>query len=152
MPREPVIMVSNCAHLSLIIPNGQMCLECGDDFEESNHIRSITKCAKCKYQTACSRAILDHTTRCNFTVKSSEPPAPYPLDKEWFCICGYSSSEGIFLFSSSPTKKKIRFQTGNDKFRNIVFLMCRQCIGPPFINMRPKERIRKHRRSCNQYG
>lgn len=95
MPREPVIMVSNCAHLTLNIPNGQMCLECGDDFEESNHIRSITKCAKCKYQTACSRAILDHTTHCNFTVKNSEPPAPFPLEKEWFCICGYSSSEGM---------------------------------------------------------
>lgn len=78
-----------------------MCLECGDDFQEANHIRAIQKCSKCKYQTACSRAILEHTTYCNSTT-NSDALAQSPLEKEWFCICGYSSSEGnLFAISFS---------------------------------------------------
>lgn len=75
------------------MPNGQICLECGDDFQESNHIRNVAKCAKCKYQTACSRAILEHISNCNGESNVDTMP-PHPLGSEMFCICGYSSSEG----------------------------------------------------------
>lgn len=75
------------------VENGFRCLECGDDFQEDNHFRNIAKCTKCKYQTACSRAILEHTTNCNGEMNSDTTVA-MPLDAEWYCICGYSSPEG----------------------------------------------------------
>lgn len=81
----------------MCIENGHMCLECGDDFQEGNHLRQLAKCAKCKYQTACSRAILEHTTNCNGET-NADTTVKSPLGAEWFCICGYSSSEGKSLF------------------------------------------------------
>lgn len=75
------------------MPNGQICMECGDDFQESNHIRNVAKCAKCKYQSACSRAILEHISNCNGE-SNVDAMVPCPLGSEMFCICGYSSSEG----------------------------------------------------------
>lgn len=77
----------------MFLANGQICLECGDDFQEDNHIRAITKCTKCKYQTACSRAILQHASNCSVD-SNGETAMACPLDSEMFCICGYSSSDG----------------------------------------------------------
>lgn len=95
-PREAVITVTNLNHVTMYVPNGQICLECGDDFQESNHIRSISKCAKCKFQSACSRAILEHISNCNGET-DLDSIVPCALGKEMFCICGYSSSEGAFF-------------------------------------------------------
>lgn len=94
-PREPITPLSSCSKVVMCIGNGQICLECGDDFEEVDHYRNISKCAKCKFQTACSRAILEHTTNCNgeanmYVMVTSQ------LGDEWFCVCGYSSSEGKY--------------------------------------------------------
>lgn len=96
------------------LPNGYICLECGEDFQvlyptfwakeivfncfsfrlqENNHIRSVSKCAKCKYQSACSRAILEHVSNCNGE-ETTDTTVAYQLGSEMFCICGYSSSEG----------------------------------------------------------
>lgn len=77
----------------MFLPNGQRCLECGDDFQETNHIRSVSKCAKCKYQSACSRAILEHISNCNGE-SNLDAMISCSLGAEMFCICGYSSSEG----------------------------------------------------------
>lgn len=94
-PREAIIPVINLNHVTMYMPNGMICLECGDDFQESNHIRSVSKCAKCKYQSACSRAILEHISNCNGD-ENVDSLIPSPLGCEMFCICGYSSSEGMF--------------------------------------------------------
>lgn len=81
----------------MFLPNGRRCLECGDDFQETNHIRSVSKCAKCKYQSACSRAILDHISNCNGE-SNLDAMISCSLGAEMFCICGYSSSEGNFYY------------------------------------------------------
>lgn len=94
VPREAVTTVQNLNHVTMNLPNGLICLECGDDFQESNHIRSVSKCAKCKYQSACSRAILEHISNCNGE-ESNDTMLPHALGAEFFCICGYSSSEGM---------------------------------------------------------
>lgn len=86
----------------MYIPNGLICLECGDDFQESNHIRSVSKCAKCKYQSACSRAILEHISSCNGE-SNIDTMTACPLGSEMFCICGYSSSEGENTFRTFST-------------------------------------------------
>lgn len=117
MPREPISNVSNCSHITLCIQNGQRCLECDDDFQEDNHLRNIAKCAKCKYQTACSRAILEHTTNCNGEC-SADNTITSPLGNEWFCICGYSSSEGKNKhYINLIVRKIIEMHT----FYNIIF-------------------------------
>lgn len=73
--------------------NGKICLECDEDFQEENHIISQTKCLKCNYETACSRAVLEHAANCTGTSTSEALPSR-SLEKEFYCICGYSSAEG----------------------------------------------------------
>lgn len=112
------------------LPNGYICLECGDDFQENNHIRSVSKCVKCKYHTACSRAILEHISHCNGE-ENVDTMLPCPLGSEMFCICGYSSSEGmlthkqyqkIVLFSTNSliTFSKRTLFAGNDLARHLA--------------------------------
>lgn len=97
-PREAILTVQNLNHVTMNLPNGYVCLECGDDFQENNHIRSISKCSKCKYQSACSRAILEHISNCKGE-ENVDTMVSCPLGSEMFCICGYSSSEGMLTFN-----------------------------------------------------
>lgn len=91
--KEPVTYLRNYASLTLLLENGKVCLECDEDFQEDNHIISQAKCVKCNYQTACSSAISEHVANCTGT-STTETVPPCPLDHEFFCICGYSSTEG----------------------------------------------------------
>lgn len=92
--KEPITYLSNYSQLTYYVPNGQICLECGADFQEDNHIRGQIGCIKCKYQSACLRAVLDHVAVCNGAVPETMIPAPAPLGQEMFCICGFTCSDG----------------------------------------------------------
>lgn len=112
----------------MFLQNGQICLECGDDFQEDNHIRSITKCTKCKYQTACSRAILKHTSTCTGDV-NIDLMSPCPLGAEMHCICGYSSSEGNDLARHMATcDRKSAYDSAEAAQANVGFVFCLQTI------------------------
>ena len=54
------------------------------------------KCQKCKYQTCCTRALLEHSTTCTGSA-NVETSTVSTLDCEMHCICGFSSSEGNAL-------------------------------------------------------
>lgn len=72
--------------------NGQVCLECGGDFQQDYHIRGQVACVKCKYQSACFPAVLDHVTICNGA--ETITPAPAPLGQDLHCICGFHGPDG----------------------------------------------------------
>lgn len=98
-----------------------MCLECGDDFQEDNHIGSLTKCARCKYQTVCLRAILEHVSSCADTDDKSKTLPPLPLDQKMFCICGFASDNGNELAHHlAQCDKKSAYDSADAALENTV--------------------------------
>lgn len=91
--KESIAHLKSYANLTLVLENGCICLECGDDFQEENHIRHLAKCIKCKYQTVCTNALMEHVSVCAGET-ASESVIPYSLGKTMFCICGFQSDEG----------------------------------------------------------
>lgn len=80
--------------VTMYIDNGMACIECGEDFQEPNHFRGLSNCPKCSYRTACSRTLFEHIERhSSGTVEASTSL----LEREMFCVCGLSSSEGNSL-------------------------------------------------------
>lgn len=79
--------------LKIVLDDGKMCLECGSDFDENNHLTNFMKCSKCKFHTVCLPTMLEHSSFCNSGV-ASENSFVSPLDMEMHCICGFSSSDG----------------------------------------------------------
>lgn len=77
--------------LTLDVPNGRMCLECGQDFDSSNHIIGRVQCPVCQLQTYCLPSILEHTHKCSLL------PPKVKLDGEFHCVCEFSSGDAIAL-------------------------------------------------------
>lgn len=88
--------MKNYSETTLYMPNGKACLECDSDFQENNHIRGQVSCIKCKYQSACLRAMLDHVATCNGAVSELENDTT-DLPGQYFCICGFAGSNGNSL-------------------------------------------------------
>lgn len=77
--------------LTLYIDNGLICIECGEDFQESNHFNALTLCPKCPFRTACSRSIFKHI---EMHQSETKKPIKHLLEHEMYCVCGYSTSDG----------------------------------------------------------
>uniref|UniRef100_A0A182NQZ6 C2H2-type domain-containing protein n=1 Tax=Anopheles dirus TaxID=7168 RepID=A0A182NQZ6_9DIPT len=78
--------------------NGCICLECGNDFEQFNHMIGRVKCLKCPYQTDCLRSMLNHVVSCSPLALA--PADQYPkamMSQEMHCKCGFSSFDGYAL-------------------------------------------------------
>lgn len=119
-PKEPITHLKSYASLILYAENGKICLECDEDFQEDNHIMSQLKCVKCNFQTACSRTILQHAAHCTGTSTSEAVPLN-PLGKEFYCICGFSSSEGNDLAKHLATcERKSAYETTEAAQENTV--------------------------------
>lgn len=54
------------------------------------------RCGKCKYQTCCLRAMMEHGANCVSGI-NLETTVSSSLDLEMHCICGFSSSDGNAL-------------------------------------------------------
>lgn len=119
--KEPIVKMETFGHVTLAIGNGFVCLECGDDFQESNHIGSLTKCFRCKYQTVCSRAILEHVSSCIDADDEAKALPPSPLGQKMFCICGFSSDDGNELANHlAQCDKKSAYDTSDAALENTV--------------------------------
>lgn len=120
--KEPIAYQEHYSNVTVFVPNGQVCLECDSDYQEENHIRGRISCQKCTYQTACTRAILEHVGVCNgSTIETSTPPPPAPLGKEMFCICGFSCSDGNDLARHLATcERKSAYETAELAQQNTV--------------------------------
>lgn len=77
--------------LVLDVPNGRMCLECGQDFDTTNHIIGRVQCPVCHWQTYCLPTALEHTHRCSLL------PPKVALEQEFFCVCEFSTTDAIAL-------------------------------------------------------
>lgn len=77
--------------LTFYIDNGLMCIECGEDFQESNHYNALTICSKCTYRTACSRSIFKHIEMHH---SDGKKPIYHLLEHDVYCVCGYSTNNG----------------------------------------------------------
>lgn len=109
------------SNVTLSIGNGYICLECGDDFQEDNHIATLTKCLRCKYQTVCSRAIMEHVSSCVDADDKSKSAAPLPLGQKMFCICGFSSEDGNELANHlAQCDKKSAYDSADAALANTV--------------------------------
>lgn len=77
--------------LTLDVPNGRMCLECGQDFDTTNHIVGRVQCPVCMLQTYCLPFALEHTHRCTLL------PRKVLLGQEYYCVCEFSTNEASTL-------------------------------------------------------
>lgn len=119
--KEPIVKMENFGNVTLSIGNGFICLECGDDFQEDNHIASLTKCFRCKYQTVCSRAIMEHVSTCIDADDKSKSLPPLLLGQKMFCICGFSSDDGNELANHlAQCDKKSAYDTADAALANTV--------------------------------
>lgn len=113
--------MENYGNVTLSIGNGYICLECGDDFQEENHIASLTKCFRCKYQTVCSRAIMEHVSMCVDADNKSKALPPSPLGQKMFCICGFTSEDGNELANHlAQCDKKSAYDSADEALANTV--------------------------------
>lgn len=76
---------------------GNICLECGNDFDEFNHIVGLVQCLKCPYQTTCLPSVVNHAAYCNLSASLSKDHPVAKLNEEMHCKCGFSSFDGYAL-------------------------------------------------------
>lgn len=132
--KEPIVKMENYGNVTLCIGNGYICLECGDDFQEENHIASMTKCFRCKYQTVCSRAILEHVSSC---VEVNDKSTSSPLDKRMFCICGFASEDGNELANHlAQCDKKSAYDSPDAALANTV-----KCNMLDMLDLMPRDGV-----------
>lgn len=79
--------------MRLDVPNGRLCLECGQDFDQDGHIIGLMQCQKCSYQTCCLPACLEHNVSCP-AGGQHETFAVARMVAEYYCVCGYSGVDG----------------------------------------------------------
>lgn len=88
-----VRVVESAEKLTLDVPNGRMCLECGQDFDQNNHVMGLLQCLTCSMQTYCLPSLLNHTDKCVISMA----PAKNLLDREYHCVCEFSSKDATAL-------------------------------------------------------
>lgn len=82
-----LILIINRARLEVYLNN-----------EVEFHCRGKLKCSKCLYITSCFKTMLKHTASCTGFNSATLIPLE-PIDAERYCICGFSSNDGLyFLF------------------------------------------------------
>lgn len=77
--------------LTLDVPNGKMCLECGQDYDSANHIIGQVQCPLCHLLSYCLPFMLEHTHKCSLL------PPKVKLDQEYHCVCEFVSSDAVAL-------------------------------------------------------
>uniref|UniRef100_A0A182JRG4 C2H2-type domain-containing protein n=1 Tax=Anopheles christyi TaxID=43041 RepID=A0A182JRG4_9DIPT len=83
----------------LNMKNGSICCECGNDFDQFNHMIGRVQCKTCAYQTTCLPSMVNHTvtfhTNTPKSMKDKHPTAV--MGQELHCKCGFSSYDGYAL-------------------------------------------------------
>ncbi|XP_052903008.1 uncharacterized protein LOC128310410 [Anopheles moucheti] len=102
MPKEqakpPYRIVKAFDQLVLNMKSGRICLECGNDFDQFNHIVGLLQCILCKFQTTCLLSMMNHSQLCNSPGSStSHKYAASTISQEMHCKCGFSSYDGSAL-------------------------------------------------------
>lgn len=83
--------------LVLEMESGNICLECGNDFDQFNHMIGLVQCTMCSFQTTCLPAMINHTLRCYSNVATSNYRPTSNRQLEMHCKCGFSSYDGYAL-------------------------------------------------------
>lgn len=84
-------VLDSAQKLTLDVPNGKMCLECGLDYDTPNHIIGLVQCPVCGLQTHCLPFALEHTNKC------SPLPQKRVMEQEYYCVCEYSTKDAVAL-------------------------------------------------------
>ncbi|XP_035919690.1 uncharacterized protein LOC118517556 [Anopheles stephensi] len=90
-------VISRFDKLVLAMENGNICLECGNDFDQFNHMIGLVQCTLCKFQTTCLPSMINHTLRCYANAAALHGRPSSDLQQEMHCKCGFSSYDGFAL-------------------------------------------------------
>ncbi|EGK97658.1 AGAP001141-PB [Anopheles gambiae str. PEST] len=91
-------VVKRFTKLVLNLKSGSICCECGNDFDQFNHMIARVQCITCAYQTACLPSMVNHAVSCQTATSTKEKrSAVNMMDQELHCRCGFSSYDGYAL-------------------------------------------------------
>uniref|UniRef100_A0A182SPN3 C2H2-type domain-containing protein n=1 Tax=Anopheles maculatus TaxID=74869 RepID=A0A182SPN3_9DIPT len=90
-------VVTQFNQLFLEMESGNICLECGNDFDQFNHMIGLVQCTMCKFQTTCLPSMINHTLRCFSNVAALRYRPTSDMQHEMHCKCGFSSYDGFAL-------------------------------------------------------
>lgn len=83
--------------LVMEMESGNICLECGNDFDQFNHMIGVVQCTSCKFQTTCLPSMINHTLQCYSSAVALHHRPTYDMQQEMHCKCGFSSYDGFAL-------------------------------------------------------
>ncbi|XP_050071822.1 uncharacterized protein LOC126559696 [Anopheles maculipalpis] len=84
-------------NLVLRMASGNICLECGNDFDQLNHMIGLVQCTVCQFQTTCLPSMINHTLRCYSSVAALHHRPTFDMQQEMHCKCDFSSYDGFAL-------------------------------------------------------
>uniref|UniRef100_A0A182QIB5 C2H2-type domain-containing protein n=1 Tax=Anopheles farauti TaxID=69004 RepID=A0A182QIB5_9DIPT len=91
-------VIKSWSKVVLNMQNGCICLECGNDFDQFNHMIGRVKCLKCPFQTDCLQSMLNHVVSCtSLSLASAKQHPKATMSQEMHCKCGFSSFDGYAL-------------------------------------------------------